>query len=111
MRKKTLNLTKQPATLEQLRAGVIDVNPADIDTIRRVLTFAECPDAFVLRCRAEKLAIFAEGLCREQGASRVMISGPTYFVPPLERALKGRGLTVVYDFTLLFKNRGFVAAA
>lgn len=88
-----LNLTQHEATIEQIKAGVIE--PAAKEEVVKLLTFEELPTSGEILSRAEKLASLAE----ESGCRRVMIGGAPFLMSKLEAALKGKGLVPMYAFS------------
>lgn len=115
-----LNLTQHPATLEQINAGVIE--PEDKMKVINLLTFNSLPSKDILATNAHLLASYA----RKCGAKKVMLGGAPFFMPFLERALKGMDIEVLYAFSVrdskeevqpdgsirkvnFFRHAGFVA--
>lgn len=102
-----LNLTQHKATMEQIKAGVVDL-PSDVSPIvRNLLTFDDIPSPLTLIERAEAIAAIAaecaSGEDREDGegfALSAMIGGAPFFMAPLERALLDAGITPVYAFSV-----------
>lgn len=86
-----LNLTQHAATTEQIAGGVRE--PADKASVQALLTFEEMPDAATVGDRANAVADMASGY------AAAMIGGAPFFMAPLERALKERGVTPLYSFT------------
>lgn len=97
-----LNLTQHPATSDQLAAGVVDPGPEWSSTIAALLTFAALPGAAELRERAAALAGLAADIAPGDAAGEraVMIGGAPYLMAPLETALRERGMTPVYAFSV-----------
>lgn len=86
-----LNLTQHSSTAEQISAGVVE--PADKAAVQALLTFEEMPDATLVGDRARAVAEMADGF------AAAMIGGAPFFMAPLERALRERGVTPLYSFT------------
>ena len=118
-----LNLTQHDATPDQIAAGVVE--PADKAEIRKVITFDDLPSREHLLATADLLA----GLAERMEMSAAMIGGAPFFMGPLERALRARGIVPLYAFskreasiythrpdgsvgkTQVFRHVGFVEAA
>ena len=115
-----LNLTQHSATKEQLEAGVYE--PEDKMKVINLLSFNSLPSKDTLIFKAHILASYA----RKCGAKKVMLGGAPFFMPFLERALKGMDIEVVYAFSVrdskeeiqpdgsvrkvnFFRHAGFVA--
>ena len=88
-----LNLTQHLASGEQISAGVIE--PADKRAVSSLLTFDTAPTGEELVRRAAELAAMAATV----GASAAMIGGAPYLMAPLEKALRGAGVTPLYSFS------------
>lgn len=89
---KIINLTQHRATPAQVEAGVID----SITPLADLLTFETLPSRAELETRAETLATIA----REARAQAAMIGGAPYFMSYLEVALRQRGITPLYAFSV-----------
>ena len=96
MEKKILNLTQHSPSAEQIEAGVFDPPTAIKEEVRNLLTFVDLPSGSEIGERASHLA----ALAAEQGAKAAMIGGAPYLMGPLETALKVRGITPLYAFTV-----------
>lgn len=122
-----LNLTQHLATAEQREAGVFDLHPQHQAKLRDLLTFGALPTAEEVAVDAEVAADLAADVAEVAGCRHVMIGGAPFLMPPLERALKQRGLVPVYAFsrresveetlpdgtvrkTAVFRHQGFVTA-
>jgi hypothetical protein len=92
----TLNLTQHNATPDQLEAGVMEPSSEMKKEIQTLLTFDKVPDLYTLLKRAELIA----GLAENTGHIAAMIGGAPFFMRALENALKEKGITPVYSFTL-----------
>lgn len=120
---KILNLTQHQATPEQIAAGVVNVDQRGEATVKSMLTFHSIPNKEDMKARANTLAAIAE----ESGCVSAMIGGAPYFMAPLERALKDKGIQPLYAFSVresveetqpdgsvikrnVFKHAGFVVA-
>lgn len=88
-----LNLTQHDATPDQVAAGVVE--PADKVEIRKVITFDDLPSREHLLATADLLA----GLAERMQVEAVMIGGAPFFMAPLERALRARGIKPLYAFS------------
>lgn len=102
---KVLNLTQHNATLEQERAGVINLSdPNDKAKLGRLLTFDELPMRRVILNRAEAIAKLAIQQSEFPPTGRrfkfAMIGGAPYLMAPLEKALKDVGITPLYAFSV-----------
>lgn len=91
---KIINLTQHAASAEQIAAGVVE--PADKACVQKLLTFEGIPSMEELVGRAKALAAVAS----EAGAESAMIGGAPYFMAPLEWALRRRGITPLYAFSV-----------
>lgn len=118
-----LNLTQHDATPDQVAAGVIE--PADKAEVRKLITFDELPS----REHLLETATLVAGLAERMEMAAAMIGGAPFFMGPLERALRVRGITPLYAFskreatvdthrpdgsvgkTQVFRHVGFVEAA
>lgn len=90
---KILNLTQHAATPDQIAAGVVE--PADKQLVQALITFDELPSAKELVAKAKALAQMAA----YDRFDTVMIGGAPYFMTPLERALRERGIKPLYAFS------------
>jgi hypothetical protein len=120
---RVLNLTQHAATPEQAAAGVIDLSAEQRAYLQTLLTFAALPSAEQIRRRAEQIA----GLAKANGATTAMIGGALWLMAPLADALRQRGVTPVFAFSVreteeqaqpdgsvrkvaVFRHAGFVPA-
>lgn len=98
-----LNLTQHNATQDQLADGVIELNAEQKAFVQTTLTFNTLPSKEELQARAEELASFAaqirNGFELDDVEVHAMIGGAPYFMPFVEKALKGYGFVPVYAFT------------
>ena len=118
-----VNLTQHKATPEQVKAGVVDVGADQRKALQQYLTFDQLPDSLALTCTANAIAAFVKKVA--PNADAAMIGGAPYLMPPLEKALRKRGVTPLYAFfvreseekrmedgsivkTAVFKHLGFV---
>ena len=92
-----INLTQHDATPEQIEAGVKDLPDIVKEQVRKALTFDAPPSRMEIYARASIIASFAEAYLGEDGDA--LIGGAPYFMAPLERALKARGLRPCYAFS------------
>lgn len=90
-----INLTQHPATSEQINAGVVDLDDANRETLQKLLTFKDLPNAGEIYSRAAKIA----DLAWDTGARKAMIEGPSFLMSALETALKERDITPCYAFS------------
>jgi hypothetical protein len=109
-----LNLTQHSPTPEQIAAGVVsgEISDAQQTEVRALLTFDTLPTPVEVRHRAERLAEIAasaftivdyggdSGLCANELFKYAMIGGAPYLMAPLEVALRARGITPVYAFSV-----------
>lgn len=96
----TLNLTQHAPTPDQIEAGVIEPPPGVKEKVKDLLTFTDIPSRGELRQRAMELAEIAAKAKTQYGAHRAMIGGAPYFMAPLEKALRERGIVPVYAFSV-----------
>ena len=116
---KIANLTQHPATPEQQAAGVVPI----ARPVSELLTFDTLPTREEMQERAEQLA----EIVQQHGLRHGMIGGAPFFMAPLERALRSKGITPLYAFsrresvettepdgsvrkTQVFRHLGFVEA-
>lgn len=92
-----INLTQHPASAEQLAAGVIDLPGEARSALIALLTFETLPPAAEIASRARVIARLASQDYRCDGA---MIGGAPFLMAPLEVALKMRGITPLYAFSV-----------
>jgi len=92
---RVLNLTEYPATNEQLAVGMFDLHPKHQEKLKQLLTFSERPPAIEVAVNVELTADLAADVAEAAGCRRVMIDGPAFMLPALERALFQRGLVPV----------------
>lgn len=90
-----LNLTRHPATSEQIEAGVYDPTDQARETIITLLTIEELPTVRELRRRATELAAIAV----RSGANRAMIGGMGALMWYLRAALWDAGVEACEAFT------------
>jgi hypothetical protein len=90
-----LNLTQHVASPDQIVVGVVE--PANKVAVQALLTFDELPKSEQLRQCAEDLADLA--LVDPSFSGSVMIGGAPFYMAPLERALKMRGIRTLYAFS------------
>lgn len=91
-----VNLTQHQATPAQVAAGVRDLPRAKRVYLTRLLTFDDVPSPSELVLRAYKIA----ELAMAAKTRHVMIGGAPYFMSYLEDALRGRGITPLYAFSI-----------
>lgn len=91
---KLINLTQHAASAEQLAAGVVE--PTDKARVQELLTFEGLPSGDEILARAKALAAVAA----DGGADAAMIGGAPYLMASLEWALKQRGITPLYAFSV-----------
>lgn len=117
-----INLTQHAASEEQLQAGVMDLKGPEASLVKDLLTFNSLPTKQQIRLKAEELAEMLRGR-----TEHAMIGGAPYLMGPLEEALKKRGITPLYAFSVresveevqpdgslikkaIFRHQGFVEA-
>ena len=123
-----INLTQHPASREQIAAGVVDLIDDQLGALKSALTFEVLPSAEEIRDRAKFIAGLAAG--DESSSTRpthAMIGGAMWLMPPLAAALRARGVTPLFAFsvreteeqtlpdgsvrkTAIFRHAGFVPA-
>jgi len=91
-----VNLTQHAATPDQLAAGVHDLPEMEKAVLAELLTFHSIPSHEEVQRRAKVLA----SLAKVSGYQTAMIGGAPYLMGPLEAALRARGLTPVYSFSV-----------
>ena len=91
---KIINLTQHASSAEQKAEGVMEA--PDQNTIKELLTFVGIPTTAEIKSRAEALA----KIVTDAGAEAAMISGAPYLMSALENALKERGITPLYAFSV-----------
>lgn len=100
--KTILNLTMHPATPEQKREGVIDMDGCERERLCQLLTFNSIPDREELRRRASKITVLAYG-CKPIEyiciPIEVMIAGFPALMPILEHELLMSGMLPVHSFS------------
>ncbi|MHC1589130.1 MAG: hypothetical protein ACXQS1_04875 [Methermicoccaceae archaeon] len=89
-----INLTQHSPTPEQVAQGVVDLEGEAREQLIKLLTFNELPTPDEVRERAEKIAALAARYSRV-----AMVGGAPYLMPPLERALRERGIKPLYAFS------------
>jgi len=101
---KILNLTQHAASAEQLAVGVVDLSDGDRQVLSEWLTFDSLPTAADVVIRAELIGRAAAGWhlkinVREE-YTHAMIGGAPFLMSALEDALKVRGITPLYAFSV-----------
>jgi len=92
---KIINLTQHPATEDQLSAGVVDLDGAELEALKAALTFTRLPSKAEIR---ERAALVAE-IAAQKGFCAVMIGGAPFLMLPLESQLRLREIKVFYAFS------------
>ena len=121
-----LNLTQHTATVDQVEAGVVNINPALQGKLKELLTFEVPPSSGEVTDRAEKLVdlfkahialeaastfgqllakgvevTYAEVLASTKAAyEAAMIGGAPFLMAPLEAALLARRINPCYSFSV-----------
>lgn len=131
---KILNLTQHPATPEQRAQGVIDLNSAELVTLKQLLNFSEIPSQKEVKERAHDIALLASfnQLSKTDDEdiffTKVMIGGAPFLMVALEKELKAIFKEPLYAFSKresiesmdkdggvikqsVFKHIGFVEAS
>ena len=118
-----LNLTQHNATIDQINAGVVDVDDPIKPLLNDLLTFNAIPDNWTLNYHAQDIVDLIR--VRYPDFKIVMIGGAPFFMPVLTKVLKDAGYKVVFAFsrressevttdegkvvkTQVFKHIGFV---
>lgn len=95
-----INLTENLTTPAQRDLGVLE--PVNKTRIQRLLTFSFPPTGQTIKARAQLLAASAALELYERGQSgidcAVLIGGESFFMAPLEAALKVYGIKAFYGF-------------
>ena len=116
-----VNLTQHKASVDQVAAGVVDLD--DSNNLKQLLNFETCPAADDIRQRAAAITELAV----KAGAKQVMIGGALWLMAPLINELNKHGIEAVFAFsirdtaettlpdgrlvkTTVFKHAGFVPA-
>lgn len=115
-----LNLTQHVASPDQVEAGVAE--PQDKAAVQAALTFHGMPTREEILERCDILV----GICKDEGATEVMIGGAMYLMAPLEKALRFARIKPMYAYSdrvsidevvdgktvkrTVFKHLGFVEA-
>ena len=98
-----LNLTQHQASTEQVEAGVVDLTGADLDELKRLLTFVDLPREGEPEERARAIADIARraSVAVAEGEEVFgMIGGAMWLMAPLEKALANAGIAPVYAFSV-----------
>ena len=90
-----VNLTQHPATQDQGKEGVFNLEGEDLVRLKQLLTFEEMPNMDHVRGRAKIIAQIAS----DYGCERAMIGGAPFLMASLGEALKEEGITAVYAFS------------
>lgn len=122
-----VNMTADPATPEQLAAGVFDPTPEERAEIVALLTFDTLPEQDDIERRADDLALTALALLaarfrslshmeqerlleRDSLSYFAMVGGASFLMPHLEQEMVAYGVNPLYPFlTKEGVHRGFVA--
>ena len=119
-----LNLTQHASTPEQ---GCYDLQRQDLADLKRLLTFQSLPTRQEILYRAAVIADLADATIGDTPTRAAMIGGAPFLMGPLEAALKERGITPLYAFSVresvdealpdgsvrkvaVFRHRGFIEA-
>lgn len=119
----TLNLTQHQSTHEQ---GCVDLQGKDLQVLKGLLTFETLPTHQEILYRAAAIANLAAGVMAAMPRA-AMIGGAPFLMGPLEAALKERGITPLYAFSVresvdevlpdgsirkvaVFRHKGFIEA-
>lgn len=100
-----LNLTQYPATAEQRKAGVIDMEGTQLQVLKKFLTFGSLPTKQEIQKRAKQIAEFALLYDPQNTGTGIqinlaMIGGAPYFLlSELEKALKQYDITPLYAYS------------
>lgn len=92
--RKIINLTQHEASERQKQEGVFE--PSCKDSVRNYGTVEEIPDYWLLKAKAECLALIA----KESGADAAMIGGAPFLMSVLEQELKKVGIAPCYAFSV-----------
>lgn len=90
-----INLTQHESSVEQKRAGVVDLHDNDLAELKRLLTFTTLPSIADVVKRALKIVKIAEQL----GANEAMIAGAPYLIVVLQQELEAVGIRPLHSFT------------
>jgi len=117
-----LNLTQHPASAEQVEAGVVDLQGADLMKLKKELNFDFLPTKRELSTSASEIVDLA--IRNSEEDDTVMIGGAPFFMPYLVLELKMCDRNPVFAFsvresvekeidgkvvkTSVFKHLGFV---
>ena len=94
-----LNLTQHASTPEQ---GCYDLQRQDLADLKRLLTFQSLPTRQEILYRAAVIADLADATIGDTPtmSRAAMIGGAPFLMGPLEAALKERGITPLYAFSV-----------
>jgi hypothetical protein len=115
-----LNLTQHPATIDQIKAGVVDLPTKKFNILRDLLTFDAIPTTGQMQYRAKQIIKLVP-----KNNHHVMLGGAPYMMPVLDQMVRESGLIPLYAFskrestekidsegkfikTNVFKHLGFV---
>jgi len=90
-----LNLTQHAATLEQIEAGVVDLDAVKRSQLQKLLTFDAIPSAVDVMSRALGIAEMAKA----ENCKKAMIGGAPFLMSALEDALDAALISAVYAFS------------
>ena len=119
-----LNLTQHQSTPEQ---GCVDLQGEALSVLKGLLTFETLPTRQEILDRATAIANLAAVAISDLAAPSAMIGGAPFLMGPLEAALKERGITPLYAFSVresvdevlpddsvrkvaVFRHKGFIEA-
>ena len=94
-----LNLTQHPATPAQEAAGLVNLEGEYLVSLKKLITFEGVPTLEDLEEAANDISYLVHSLKGATGGLKVLIGGAPWFMPTLERVLKGFGMEVYYAFS------------
>jgi hypothetical protein len=83
-----VNLTKNPATPEQIAAGVVDLQGSSLEILKRFMVIEEPQSETYMQSAAGILA----SLVVAADAEAALVDGASFFASTLETALKERNI-------------------
>lgn len=92
---KILNLTQHPATKEQKKEGVVDLEGKDLEMLKELITFDEMPDKKNLELASYGLI----NIAKKHGFNNVLIGGACYFMPILDKIMKDHNINAFYAYS------------
>lgn len=92
---KIYNLTQHTLTEEQVKDGLLELQPEQAARVRTLLTFDTLPTAAEVQERAQQLAELAAAA----GAEGAMLGGAPFLMGPLGSSLRRHGIRTFFAFS------------